>query len=257
MSIYQHFRPEEREFVTKIQEWRDDAENMYSPKLTDFLDPREQKIVQSIIGRRTSVNAEFFGGTENCERARALIYPDYFNPVHDDFQISLWEIEYPRKFITLEHRQVLGSLMSIGLRREKFGDILLEGGRVQFFAAKEVSAYINQTLAAIGRTSISLKELPLTDAIQVKENWLELQTTVSSLRLDAILAAVYNMSRQKVQNIIKHGVVKVNWKIVENPAFECGEGDILSVRGHGRAKVIALEGKTKKDKWRIIAGKQQ
>lgn len=257
MDIYQHFRPAEREFVSKVLQWKIHVEERFYPKLTDFLDPREQKIVQSIIGSHSSVKVEFFGGVKNAERSRAVICLDYYHPGPDDFQISLWEIEYPRKFLTLEHRQVLGSLMSIGLRRDKFGDILLEDSRVQFFAASEVSAYIRREFTVVGRTPITLKELPLSEALSIREKWEEFSITVSSLRLDAVLASVYRLSRQKAQNLIKQGCVKVNWALVEESAFECGEGDILSVRGYGRAKLIVLEGQTKKGKWRLTAGRKK
>lgn len=257
MNIYQHFRPEEREFITKVLQWKDNVENTYSPKLTDFLDPREQIIVKTIVGSHDSVKADFFGGHHTSERKRAIIYPEYFIPSPVDFQIILYEIEYPHKFVSVEHRQVLGSMMSLGLKRCKYGDILLENERVQFFTASEVSAYVKREFTAIGRTSILLKEQPLQEAIKVAEEWQELQTTVSSLRLDAVLAAVYRLSRQKSQNIIGQGLVKVNWTIIENSSFECGEGDIISARGYGRTKVVAIEGKTKKDKWRIVVGKQK
>lgn len=256
MNIYQHFRPEEREFITRVLQWKDDVENSYSPKLTDFLDPREQRIVTSIVGSQTLVNVEFFGGHPNSERKRAMIYPDYFEPSPDDFQIILFEIDYPHKFVSLEHRQVLGSMMSIGLRRGKYGDILLKDKRVQFFAATEVRTYIESELNSIGRTSIMLSEQPFHEVISVPEVWQELQTTVSSLRLDAVIAAVFHLSRQKSQYLIGQGLVKVNWTVIEDPAFECGEGDVISARGYGRTKVIAVEGKTKKEKWRIIVGKR-
>lgn len=257
MDIFQHFRPGEQEFVAKVLQWKEHVEERYYPKLTDFLDPREQKIVKSIIGSHSSVKVEFFGGVKNAERSRAVICPEYFQPGPDDFQIALWEIEYPRKFVTLEHRHVLGSLMSIGLRRGKFGDILLEDGRVQFFAAAEVSEYIRQEFTAVGRTTIALKEQPLSEALFVPEQWQETPVTVSSLRLDAVLATVYRLSRQKAQNFIKQGHVKVNWAVVEEPAFECGEGDLLSVKGYGRAKLIVLEGQTKKGKWRLTVGRKK
>lgn len=257
MNIYQHFRSEEREFITRVLQWKDDVENSYSPKLTDFLNPREQRIVISIVGSQSSVKVEFFGGHHDCERKRAMIYPEYFEPSPDDFQIILFEIHYPHKFVSIEHRQVLGSMMSIGLRRGKYGDILLRDERIQFFAAVEVSAYIDRELNTIGRTSITLREQPFHEVISALEKWQELQTTVSSLRLDAVLAAVYRLSRQKSQHLIGQGLVKVNWTVIENPAFECGEGDVISVRGYGRTKIIAVEGKTKKEKWRIVVGKQK
>lgn len=257
MTIYQHFRPEEKEFIDQVYDWLDDVEKTYAPKLTDFLDPREQLIVGAVIGKQSEVKFEFFGGTDHAERKRALLFPDYYEVSPDDFQIKLFEIVYPDKFISLEHPQILGSLMSAGLKRSKYGDILLENGRAQFFAAAEIGEYLRLQLVSIGRTDVRLKEVPLADAVTSSDSWTEIPATVSSLRIDAIAASLYKLSRQKSQLLIQQGVVKVNWAVVENPAFECGEGDILSVRGHGRIKILSIEGKTKKDRWRIVAGRQK
>lgn len=257
MSIYQHFRTEERDFVDQVIHWKEFVEDTYGPKLTDFLDPREQQIVQMIIGTQSGMGVKFFGGSEVNERKRAFIFPEYYKVESEDFQIQLHEINYPSKFVTIEHPQVLGSLMSIGLKRGKFGDILVQDGRVQFFSAKEVSDYIKLQLTSIGRSTVSLEEVPLRDALKIGEVWQEYMLTVSSLRLDTVLSALHNLSRQKSQIMIQQGLIKVNWTIIENPAFECGESDVISARGYGRAKIISIEGKTKKDKWRILAGKQK
>ncbi|MDZ5470718.1 RNA-binding protein [Bacillus sp. 31A1R] len=257
MNIYQHFRKEEREFIDQVLDWKDHVENTYAPKLTDFLDPREQQIVKMIVGKQSDVRCDFFGGYDGSERRRALFYPDYYEVKQEDFQVQLFEVEYAKKFLTIAHKQVLGSLMSLGLKRGKYGDILIKDERVQFFTVKEIKDYVGLNLNSIGRATISVKELPLENSIQTDETWEEASTTASSLRLDTLLSAVFNISRQKSQLFIQQGHVKVNWTTVENTAFECGEADVLSLRGHGRAKISSIEGKTKKDKWRIVYGRHK
>ena len=257
MSIYQHFRPEEKEFVDSVLHWKNYVEDTYAPKLTDFLDPREQEIVKWLIGSNHDVKVNMFGGVHSAERKRAYIFPEYIECREEDYQISLFEVEYPKKFVTLEHPQVLGSLMSLGLKRGKFGDIVFHEERIQFFAASDIEHYILSQLESIGRASVSLKKQPLTNALQPKESWAEISVTASSLRLDTVTSAVHNISRQKSQAFIQQGYAKVNWTSIENPAFEVKEGDIISIRSLGRAKIITLEGKTKKDKWKITAGKQK
>lgn len=257
MNIYQHFRLEEREYIDQVLQWKDQVESQYAPKLTDFLDPREQHILKLLIGENNEVKYQFFGGSLDGERKRALLYPDYLMVSEEDFQIALFEIQYPSKFVTLEHRQVLGTLMSLGLKRGKFGDILMKDGKVQFFAAKEVSSYIQNNVESIGKAGVRLNEISSNEQISSRELWEENDLTVSSLRLDTVISGVYHLSRQKSQALIQHGLVKVNWTLTENPSFDCDEGDMLSVRGFGRAKIVAIEGKTKKDKWRIIVGKQK
>lgn len=257
LNIYQHFREEERLFIDRVLHWKSFVEDSYSPKLVDFLDPREQYIVQSVIGTNSFVQVSFYGGFEESERKRAIIYPDYFSASEEDYQIQLFEINYPRKFVKMEHPKILGSLMSLGLKREKFGDILISHDRAQFFSAKEVGEYIKQQLTSIGRTPVSVRDISLQEAIPTKENWTELVLTVSSLRLDNLLSSIYSLSRQKAQTLIKQGLVKVNWKIVEEASFQCEMGDVISARKFGRSKLMSIDGKTKKDKWKIIVGKQE
>lgn len=257
MNIYQHFRPEEKEYIDQVLNWQDMVERTFTPKLTDFLDPREQHIMKMLIGEHSDVKCEFFGGDKNAERKRAIIMPDYENVTKDDFQISLFEIDYPSKFITIEHPQVLGTLMSVGLKRGKFGDILLKDKRIQFFVCEDVGSYIVGQVQSIGRASVSLVELDLESAIDYGELWEEDTITISSLRLDTALSGIHHLSRQKSQVLIGSGHVKVNWMITESPSFECQMGDLISARGFGRVKILLIDGKTKKDKWRITIGKQK
>lgn len=255
MSIYQHFRPEEREFIDQVENWRSYVENTYSPKLTDFLDPREQKVLSMIIGEHQEVKFQFFGGHEQAERKRALLYPEYYEADKEDFNLSLLEVNYPKKFVTIEHPHVLGSLMSLGLNRNKFGDILVVDGEIQFVVAAEVEDYVRLQLESIGKAKISLSAVSLDKLIFKEEHWTEITTTVSSLRLDTLIAAIYNFSREKAKTYITQGLVKVNFTLIENVAFICEEGDVFSVRGEGRATIKSMEGRTKKDKWRIVVGK--
>lgn len=257
MNIYQHFRPEEREFIDQVLHWKDYVDSSYTAKLTDFLDPREQHILKVLIGENGNIKYQLFGGIPGSERKRALIMPDYLIPTEDEFQINLFEIDYPIKFVSIEHPQVLGSLMSLGLKRGKFGDILMKDGRVQFFASQEISDYIKNNLESIGKASIRLKVLALEEAITTDDLWMEQVITVSSLRLDTIISGIHNISRQKSQLFIQQGLVKVNWTTIENVSFECAAGDLLSVRGYGRVKILSIEGRTKKDKVRIVVGKQK
>ncbi|MGE1099951.1 RNA-binding protein [Peribacillus simplex] len=257
MSIYQHFRPEEKDFIDQAMNWIDQVKNSYAPKLSDFLDPRQQEILTSLLGNDPDAKLQFNGGGDFAERKRVLIYPDYYSPEPSDFNISLYDISYPKKFVTLEHRQILGTLMSLGVKREKFGDILVTEEHTQFIAAEEMDSYLTGNLEKIGNASVSIRQLPIEDIVQVKEKWEEQVTTVSSLRLDSMLSSVLNMSRQKTQALITSGKVKVNFKQTENVSEECREGDTLSIRGFGRCKIASIDGKTKKDKWRISLGRQK
>ncbi|WP_078554812.1 RNA-binding protein [Bacillus alkalicellulosilyticus] len=256
MSIYQHFREEERTFVDKVLNWKADVSLRYTRKLTDFLDPREQQIVTQLVGKSDEVGLSFWGGQLHSERKRAILFPPYDEIEETDYQIECFELDYPKKFVTIQHKDVLGSVLGLGLKREKFGDILFgEDSRIQFFVAAETADFVRANLTTVGRASISLNQISNLEQISNNETWIEQTGTVSSLRLDVMLSEIYRLSRTKVMPYIDRGYVKVNWKVIEQSSYQLQEGDHLSVRGLGRSKLLSIEGQTKKEKWRIHYGK--
>lgn len=253
-GIYQHFRPEEYDFIDKMIALVAQVEDEYTPRLTHFLDPRQQFIVQTVIGSYENIKVTFNGGREHTERVRALIYPDYYEPTETDFEIALFQIRYPVKFTTLTHQKILGTLMSLGMKRDIFGDILEKEDIWQFFVEASMKDYLSTQIEKIGKVNVMLEELPLADAILTHIDWVEKAITVSSLRLDVLIAASHNISRQKAKQLVQGGLVRVNWKTIENADFLCVAEDIISVRGYGRIKLMETNGKSKKDKDKITIG---
>ena len=254
--IIQHFRQDEQPFIEQASGWQREVADRYAPKLTDFLDPRQQFIVEAVVRQNEELQIATFGCFAEAERKRLLIYPSYYEPAEEDFQITICTIQYPTKFVTLKHPDVLGAILSSGLERSKFGDIRIEDGYVQFAVASEVADYVRLHVTSIGKVKVQVEELIQTEPLlTIAEEWFEQSHTVASMRLDVVMATVLNISRQKSQALISGGKVKVNWTVREQVAFELQEGDILSVRGFGRAKVMATEGRTKKDKIRLIVGR--
>jgi RNA-binding protein YlmH len=255
MELYQHFRPEEKPFIDEVLGWAEEVKERYIAKRSDFLDPRQQDIVKAVIGNDAEITVLFSGGSPDAERKRLLLLPPYHRPDDPDYGLALFSVDYPQKFASIGHRDLLGALMSLGVKREKFGDLLFENGQVQLVVAEEIAEYVRLNLTEVGNIPVKLTKIPLTEILTVSEMWREQSGTVSSLRLDAVLAEIHRQSRAKMTPFIEKGLVKVNWKTVETPSYPLKGGDYLSVRGMGRSKLIAVLGQTKKEKWRIITGK--
>lgn len=250
-NVYQHFRKDEHPFVDMIGGWIEQVESQYAPYLTDFLDPRQAFILESIIGSDSELVYSFYGGYESAERRRALIYPAYYEPTEEDYQVELYEIQYPVKFGSLSHGKILGTLLSSGIRREFFGDIISDGERWQFFINHEVANFVISQLDKIGSMSVKVKQINYTDILVAKDSW-EFETdTVTSLRVDNIISAVFNISRQRSKLLVDSGKVKVNWVLIQRSDFMLALLDIISIRGFGRIQLRTIEGKTKKDKHRV------
>lgn len=251
-SLFQHFRKDEQQFIEQVTGWIIDVENQYSPKLTDFLNPRERFIVKAVLGS-SDIEMASSGLFEDAERQRVLLYPSYYEPQEEDFAITVFELKYPVKFVTLRHPDILGSLMSVGLDRSKFGDIRIAGEQIQFAVANEVSLYLQTNFTSAAKVKVHLTEA--VDLVSAVEEWIEESYTVSSMRLDTVMSSVYNISRQKAAALINGGKVKVNWTLQEQPSFELHESDLISSRGLGRVNIIMIEGRTKKDKIRLQIGR--
>lgn len=253
-NVYQHFRKDEHPFIDSVGDWLEQVEGQYAPYLTDFLDPRQAYILETLIQQNSELSFTFYGGYEQAERKRCLIYPSYYEPEEEDFEIILFEIVYPIKFTTLSHGKVLGTLMNVGVRRESFGDIISDGENWQVFVAKEVAHFVASQVDKIGKITVRLEERNYTEILTPKDGWTEERGTVSSLRLDSVISSVYNISRQRSKQLIESGKVKVNWTENIRPDFLLDLLDIVSIRGFGRIQIQNLEGKTKKEKYRVVLG---
>ncbi|MHA6251368.1 YlmH family RNA-binding protein [Oceanobacillus sp. CAU 1775] len=258
MDIYQHFRKEEQPFIDQVMSWKDEVEQTYIPRLTDFLDPREQQIVTMIIGETNEeLKLYYSGGSAYAERKRMIIAPFYEEISEEAFQLSILEARYEEKFITLTHRDVMGAFLSLGVIREKLGDIYVKSGKLQIIVTSEISQYVIMNLLSIKNAKVNLKEVPVTSLIDHKPNWLESTKTVSSMRLDVILKEIYRISRKDAQQAIEKQRVKVNHKVVQDNKFALQEGDMISLIGKGRSKVVSIAGQTRKEKWRITTATLQ
>ena len=217
--------------------------------LTSFLDPRGQYILNVVVGSFQDLEVTFYGGPY-AERQRAIIAPDYFQPEVEDFEIILFEIDYPQKFVTLQHQHVLGTIMSLGIERDQLGDIVVDN-RIQFTLTKQLESYIILELNKIKGATVKLNALPIKDMIQSVENWHSSETTVTGLRLDVVLKEMIRKSRSISKQLIEKKRVKVNHTIIDSADFQLDKGDLLSIQGYGRAMITDIGGKTKKDKVRI------
>lgn len=253
-NVYQHFRADERPFIDTVEDWIERVSMQYAPYLTEFLDPRQAYILETLVRQSSDLKFELFGGYEAAERKRCMIFPEYYQPTQEEFEIDLFEVHYPKKFSELSHGKILGSLCGVGIKREFFGDIISDGENWQVFVASEVSSYMQLQVTKIGKVSVRLEPLDYTQILIPKDGWTLEQTTVTSLRLDTVISNVFNISRQRSKQLIEAEKIKVNWRVFTRPDFDLDLLDIVSIRGFGRLQIQAIEGTTKKGKIRLNLG---
>ena len=254
-SVFQHFRADERPFIERVEDWLGRVYTRHQLQLTDFLNPREQFILRTLTQRTADVVCFFDGGYEQAEYQRCLLAPDYWHPQPEDMDLCFLEITGATQFQPLKHRDYLGALLNLGIKRDKIGDLLVTDDRCQLVTNRQMGTYIRLNLTHVHRVHVTVEEIDRT-CLTLPENTIEEQSViVASTRLDAVLSATFPLSRSKIVPLIQASKCKVNWKVEENPSATVEPGDTLSLRGYGRVYVLALEGETKRGRIRLTIGK--
>ena len=252
-NVLQHFRKDEAPFIAQVESDIETAAGEYRPILTNFLDPRQVYIIETLVNQADGVKMLTFGGVASAERKRALIAPDYFEPQPEDYELAALEINYPQKFAELDHSHILGTLANAGIERNLFGDIVSDGTRWQVIVAASMGAWVQTNIDKIGRIGVRFEPIDIDQLVTPTNDWEALQLTIPSLRIDAVVAHVFNISRTRAKSLIEHDMVRLNFAVIARPDVEVDVRDILSVRGFGRLRIQAVLGTTKKDKLRVTA----
>lgn len=224
----------------------------FSIEYTDFLDPYQIELCSSIINRFREVSYFEEGGLKCSERKSIIMYPSYLNVEDIEIPVKALRIDGSFKFKELSHRDYLGALMNLGIKREKIGDILIHKTYGNIVTLSELADYIKYNLNTIGREPVSVTEIDISELVEVEEEYIEKIIILSSFRLDVFVSAICNLSREKSLSYIKNGYVKVNWKTIYTASKEINESDMISIRGFGRIRVAQNLGKTKKDRNKIL-----
>ncbi|WNR47029.1 YlmH family RNA-binding protein [Paenibacillus roseipurpureus] len=255
-DIYGHFHSDEHHFVDKALDWVERAAGQHVVKLTDFLDPRQAFILNSLVNRNADVHCRFDGGYDAAERRRALIAPDYRVLEGEDMAMAVLSVSSgDGKFLTLEHGDYMGAILGLGMKRDKVGDIHVIEGGCHCLVTQDAADYLHLNLSQVHRVHVQTELLPLEQLQLAKVQLEELHLSVASMRMDGIVSDVFRLSRAKILQPIQAGRCRVNWKLEEDPSKPLKEGDLISLQGFGRFKVLEVEGISKKGRIRVKIGK--
>lgn len=253
--IWNHFHPDERVFAERASEWVQRVAERHEVKLTDFLDPRQVAIVQSFVNRHADVQVRFDGGYAASERRRACIAPDYMYVEAEPMGLQVLAVHSAdQKWLDLEHGDFMGAILGLGIKREKIGDIHVRANGCHVVVSEDIMPFLDTHLRQVHRVPVMTEVLPIEALQPVQVDFKELSLSVASMRLDGIASDVFRLSRAKIVVPIRAGRCKVNWKAEENPSAMLQAGDVVSLKGYGRFKVLEVHGQTKSGRTRVTAG---
>ena len=232
-----------RQLKKRFEELYDRAETRGYAVYSDFLTLAEQDVLLSSVPC-----AELIGGYIAAERKIAC-----FGEAYGAEPPCVWIKIAPRqqKFADkLTHRDFLGSLLGLGIKRELLGDIIIYENEGYLYCLESISGFITDSLTQVKRTTV---ECTTVDAPPETSTGIpdESVMTVASCRLDALVSEVFNLSRSQSSELFAAELVFVNARVAKKPAAEPNEGDIISVRGKGRFIYTGAMGETKKGRLRV------
>lgn len=244
--------PEDRMLLAKLWDKINAGIRKNIPANTCFLSPRELEMARFLFGEPEGLHG--FGGYSDAERKMLIYLPEYLEGSalyeEDSPCVCLRAEFYPGD--TLSHRDFLGALIGAGIGRETLGDICVGKEYCDFFVTREIAPYILQNFLSAGRAKLHLKQIPLKDADIPAPEVKEIKDTMASLRLDSVISSGFRIGRSLAAQYVTTGKAAIDGLPCEKPDRQIAEGMKISVRGLGKIKLQAVNGRTKKDRISVV-----
>lgn len=243
---------EDRLLLAKLWDKMNAGMRKNIPAATCFLSPRELEMAKFLFGEQEGLYA--FGGYEDAERKMLIFLPDYLD------ETSLYGENSPCVCLRAAffqgdspgHRDFLGALMGAGVGRETVGDICVDKGSCDFFVTAEIAPYLLQNFTSAGRTKLHLSRVPLSGVHIPEPEIKEIRDTLASLRLDSVISSGFRIGRSLAAQYVTAGKAAIDGLPCEKPDKPVPEGAKISVRGLGKIKLAAINGRTKKDRISVV-----
>ena len=224
--------------AARLEECAGRAVRTARPVFSKFLDPAQGELALS-VAHRQGARASLWGGYEEAERRIArFCAPDALEE-RLEWPLRWLRCRWDPRYAAPGHRDLLGALLGQGVERDNLGDLLVTEGEAYCAALPDIAGYLAGSLCEAGRAAIRC-DVPEGDP-RLPEPRLEPQRrTVISLRLDAVLAAAWNLSRGEAMVLIAQGKVRVDHLPEERPDIRLAAGALVSARGKGRFRLTEI-----------------
>ena len=239
---------EGNEFLKRVHELYNRSADQGIVTSTFFLTPAEQYALLAEAKKSGFYNLLLFGGSPESERKIAFFLPFYIEPEDFEPEEYICAVFAETKFATPGHRDYLGALLGLGIKRECLGDIVVLGEKAYFFCIPSVLKHILLNFDKVGRNGVRARQVALSQVPAIQRNRKEVSFTLKSPRLDAAAAGIFSVSRTRMAEMIAVGAVSLNYKECTQSDTLVKEGDILSARGYGKAEILSVGGKSRKDR---------
>lgn len=228
--------PADRLMLARVLDKYDQTQRRSIPSATAFLSPGEQAMATALLNTAGIREGYIFdGGYENAERKLLVFLPDWAEDAEGE--LAFLRAGFHGAESSLTHRDILGSLMGLGITRERVGDILISEHSADIVTSPALVEFLLRDWTGAGRVRLTVTEIERSELHVPEVKIQKVQDTVSSMRLDAVVATAFGMSRGKAADLIAAGRVSLDHVPCEKPDKPVGEGSTVTARGFGKAVV--------------------
>lgn len=231
------------------------CEKRQTPCFLGFMDLREQAtahlILPSLVGKNRFA---FFGGYTDAERCVLSIFPAFYSEEELDYPFRTVAFHY-RAQKELTHRDILGTLMSVGIRRDAVGDILCGKGLSVVFLRSDITDYVCGQIDRIGGEGVRMT-VDYVGELPISVEYEQIRDTIASPRLDSIVKSLTRCSREKAAEMVRLGHVSINHRPIELVSATVETEDTISIRGYGRYIIRQIGPETKKGRLLLLVDKR-
>jgi RNA-binding protein YlmH len=251
-KILRYYRASgDAELAAKLVDLAEGALRSRKYKVSEFLDPYGLSVAETVAAHYERLNLLSEGGFPGAERVKVVFMDEDF-PGKVEYGITALSATVDVRYYQISHRDVLGAVLGLGIKREVVGDIIMGGRGCQIVCDVSMADFISRSLVKIGAAPVAIEPLALSEIAPREERIKEIRTTIASLRLDVVAAAGFGTSRSRMAEEIAADKVKVNWQDAKGASQAIKPGDVISMRGRGRVEVCEVLGQTKKGRTSIL-----
>ncbi len=252
-ELVKHLRTDEDKYlVFRMLDKVDMVLKDHRVSFTDFLDPHQISVGTQILNKIDNISYTVNGIIDSAERKIIIVYPKYLEKESIEVPINVIKFTGDFNKEDISHRDILGSILGLGVKREKIGDIYINKGHAYIIAYKEINEYIALYMDKVSKYKVIIEEISSDEINRVEENYKLIYSTIPSLRLDVVLSAGFGVSRSSLSKKMNNDRVKVNWKPINQSSYTLSPGDMISFRGMGRIQLLEVNGKSKKDRLKVV-----
>ena len=246
---------DETMLIRRFEDLSSQADRRFTYTFSGFLNLSEQDTLLK-IKNNLSMPASLYAPQDTSERKIAVFGSESLFGYPPEYPVCVLEIApLSEKFAEdLTHRDYLGAVLNTGIDRSLTGDIIIREKHAWIYCLTSIAEFLKDSLKRVRHTEVQLKCASM-DIPELTPVFEELRINVASERLDAIASAFTGITRSKIMPLFTQQQIFINSRIIENPAARLKEGDVLNIRGYGKAIYEGIDGVSKKGRLYVVLKK--